>query len=143
MLRDLIAGVAGSVAVAWLLSGASAFGQLQGPPPGWTFTFAQGQPIGGNTPVTEDNGLFKAPVRTPLGSSAGYFVRIEMRNGERPVGIVTLNDRYRTVAIPLERLRFNPAGREVLTDMNWMQVVTMPSGALDRQYARLTGNLTR
>jgi hypothetical protein len=57
----------------------------------------------------------------------GYFRRIEVHDG-RPMGIVTLKDAERTVAIPLERLRFYPAGRMVVTDLNWFQVNTIPSG---------------
>jgi hypothetical protein len=142
-MSKFIGGVAGSVAIAWLLSVAPALGGLDGPPPGWTYTFAQAQPIGTGTAVIADNGLRRAPVRTPLGSTAGHFVRIEMRDGQRAVGVVTLRDSNKTVAIPLERLRFNPTGREVLTDMSWMEMNTMPSGAMDSSYALLTGNLTR
>jgi hypothetical protein len=142
-MRKFVFSVAGSVAVVSLFSATLAFGQLRGPPPGWSFAFAQSQPIGGATPVTDDNGLLRAPVRSPLGSTLGYFVRVEMRDSVGPVGIITLTVPNRTVAIPLERLRFNPARREVLTEMSWMEVATMPSGTMDRAYARLTGTLTR
>src|SRR5262249_24551210 len=129
-MSKFIGGVAGSVAIAWLLSVAPALAGLHGPPPRWTYTFSQAQPIGTGTAVTADNGLRRAPVRTPFGSTAGYFVRIEMRDGQRSVGVVTLRDSNKTVAIPLERLRFNPTRREVLTDLSWMEMnTTMPSGA--------------
>jgi hypothetical protein len=141
-MRKFVFGVAGSVAVGSLFFTTVAFGQLHSPPPGWTFTFAQSQPIGASTPVTDDNGLLRATVRSPLGSRLGRFLRIEMRD-DGPVGIVTLFVPSRTVAIPLEYLRFNPAKREVVTERNWLEVSTMPSGPLDSQYARVTGTLTR
>jgi hypothetical protein len=129
-MRKFMAGIAGSVTVACLLSGAGpALGGLQNPPLGWTFTFAQARSIGGNTAVTSESGLANAPVRTPRGYTVGHFVRIEIQDGDTPMGIVTLNEAYRTVAIPLDRLRFNPAGREVLTDMSWLDANTaVPSG---------------
>jgi hypothetical protein len=141
-MRKFVFGVAVSVAVASLFSASLAFGQLHSPPSGWAFTFAQSQPIGAATPVTDENGLLRATVRSPLGSRLGRFLRIEMRDNGA-VGIVTLFVPVRTVAIPLEHLRFNPAKREVLTEMNWFEVNTMPSGPLDRTYARLTGTRTR
>jgi hypothetical protein len=142
-MRKFVFGVAGSVAIASLFPTTVAFGQLLGPPPGWTFTFAQSQPIGASTPVTDDNGLRLATVRSPLGSRLGRFLRIEMRDSGRPVGIVTLFVANRTVAIPLERLRFNPAKREVVTEMGWMEANLNPSGIPNRAFARLTGTLTR
>jgi hypothetical protein len=145
-MQKFMAVIMGSIAVGWFLSGPPpAFGQLHNPPLGWTFKFGGAQPIDGNTPAATSNGLINAPVRTPLGSTAGYFLRIEARENEGAMGIVTLSQQARTVAIPLERLRFNPAGREVLTDMSWMQVSTMSSSNMARPeaYARLTGKLTR
>jgi len=84
-------------------------------------------PLATATPVTSESGLFKATVRIQTGSAVGSFRRIEVHDG-RPMGIVTLKDAERTVAIPLERLRFNPASREVVTDLNWSQLNTIPSG---------------
>jgi hypothetical protein len=129
-MYKFMAGIAGIVTVACLLAGAGpALGGLQNPPVGWTFTFAQAQSIGGNAAVTAESGLANAPVRTPRGSAVGHFVRIEIQDGETPMGIVTLNEAYRTVAIPLDRLRFNPARREILTDMSWLQANTaVPAG---------------
>ena len=129
-MRKFMAGIAASVTVACLLSGAGpALGGLQSPPLGWTFTFAKAQSIGGNTAVTAESGLASAPVRTPRGSRVGHFVRIEIQDGETPMGIVALDEAYRTVAIPLDRFRFNPAGREVLTDMSWLEANhAVPSG---------------
>jgi hypothetical protein len=142
-MRKFVFSVAGSVGVVALLSTTAAFGQLLGPPPGWTFTFAQSQPIGASTPVTDDNGLRRATVRSPLGSRLGRFLRIETRDSGRPMGIVTLFVQNQTVAIPLERLRFNPAKREVVTEMGWMEVNLAPSGIPNRAFARLTGTTTR
>src|SRR5262249_15495405 len=96
-MRKFVFGVAGSVAVASIFSASFAFGQLQGPPPGWTFTFGQSQPIDGSTPVTNDNGLLRAPVRSPIGSTLGRFLRVEMQDSGGLVGIVTLNVPSRTV----------------------------------------------
>jgi len=128
-MRKIMADIVGSVTVAYLLSGAGpAFGRLQNPPLGWTFTFAQAQPIAGNRAVTAEGGLVNAPVRTPRGSTVGHFLRVEIQDDETPMGIVTLNEVYRTVAIPLNRLRFNPAGREVLTDMSWQEVNIITPG---------------
>jgi hypothetical protein len=142
-MLKFVFNVVGSVAVASLFSTTVAFAQLHGPPPGWTFTFAQSQPIGANTPVTDDNGLRRATVRSPLGSRLGRFLRIEIRDSGRPMGIVTLFVQNRTVAIPLERLRFNPAKREVVTEMGWTEVNLAPSGIPNRAFARLTGTSTR
>jgi hypothetical protein len=120
-----IAQFAGSVAVMCLLS-APAFAQyVYSVPP---IPFAQAQPITGSTPVDIGDPFYKPVVRTPTGAVVGVFLRAELHDGQRPVGIVTLKDYNKTVAVPLERLRFNPAGREVLTDLSWEQVATMPSG---------------
>ncbi len=140
MPKFMIAGAAGSLALGWALFAASAASaqyqnpspyppptQFQYPPPPGTITFDQAMPLAGTTPVTSESGLFKAPVRIPTGSTVGYLRRIEVHEG-RPMGIVSLKDAGRTVAIPLERLRFNPAGHEVVTDLNWFQVNTIPSG---------------
>src|SRR5690348_12614860 len=53
IMHKFVVGIAGSVTVACLLSGAGpALGGLHNPPAGWTFSFAQAQSIGGNTAVT-------------------------------------------------------------------------------------------
>ena len=141
MRTFMIVGAAGSLAAAWALLGAAPASaqyqnqppyppstQFQYPLPPRTITFDQAMPLAAATPVNLESGLFKAPVRVlPTGSTVGYFRRIEVHDG-RPMGIVTLKDAERTVAIPLERLRFNPAGRDVLTDLNWFQINTIPSG---------------
>jgi hypothetical protein len=127
-MRKLLTGVAASVAVAWLFS-APAFGQyVYGQPP---IAFDQAQPIDpGAPPVNPDNPLDKPPVITPIGTIVGNFLRTEIHDGVRPVGIVTLKDPQRTIAMPLERLRFDPATGAILTDMSWTEVHLIPSGPL-------------
>jgi hypothetical protein len=128
-MRKFVAGIVGSVTVACLLPVTSpAFAGFQGPPYGWAFTFDQAKIIGENTPVTAENGLSNAPVRTSLGSTIAHFVRIEMQDGVMPMGIITLDEIHRTIAVPLDRFRFNPERREILTDMSWHEAILMPSG---------------
>jgi hypothetical protein len=124
------AGISGAAVVGLMLSSTPASAQLLNPPPLWTFNFGQAQPIDGNAAVPD--GMLNTPVRTPLGSTVGYLVRIEKQDGDIPVGIVTLNVTNRTVAIPIERLRYNPARREVLTDMSWQEVNVIPSGIREK-----------
>jgi hypothetical protein len=124
-MRKLVPEVAGSVAIVCLFS-ASAWGQYVYPAP--TIRFQQAQPIAGSTPVPMGDPLYKPAVRTPIGTVVGNFLRAELHDGERPVGIVTLKDFNKTVAIPLEHLRFDPVSRQVLTDLTWNEVATMPSG---------------
>jgi hypothetical protein len=128
-MRKFMAGITGGVVVGFMLSSAAAMAQLHTPPPLWTFNFNQAQPIDGNAPVPFERSM---PVRTPLGSIVGYLRRIETHDGDVPVGIVTLTDANRTIAIPIERLRYNPARREVLTDMSWREVNVISSGIRDR-----------
>lgn len=132
-MRKLAASVAGSVTVACLLLGIGpAFAGLQGPPYGWAFNFDQAKLIGENAPVTAASGLANAPVRTALGSTIAHFIRIEIQD-EMPMGIITLDDVHRTVAVPLDRLRFNPERREILTDMSWHEVAILPSGRRSKE----------
>jgi hypothetical protein len=128
IMRKFTAGIAGIMTVACLLLDAGPALAITDPPRGWTFNFAQARPIGENRTVSAERGLVNVPVRTPSGSKVGNFQRIEIQDGETPMGIVTMNETYRTVAIPLDRLRFNPRGREVLTDMSWLEVNMIPSG---------------
>jgi hypothetical protein len=100
--------------------------QFYGPPPPGTIRFNDAQVI--NREAGADGGLFNAPVRDPNGTVLGYFRRIEVHDGNQPVGVVTLKDYNRTVAVPLERLRFYQPGREVLTDMSWLEMNYIPSG---------------
>ena len=128
-MRTLESGIAGIVAVAWLLSGAGpAFAGFQNPPYGWAFTFDQAKVIGENTPVTARSGLSNAPVRTSGGTTIAHFVRIEIQDGDMPMGIITLDEAHKTIAVPLERFRFNPAREEVLTDLSWHEAILIPSG---------------
>jgi hypothetical protein len=72
--------------------------------------------------VSAERMLVNVPVRTPSGSKVVNFQRIEIkRRNAHGVGTA---ETYRTVAIPLDRLRFNPAGREVLTNMSWLEANT-------------------
>ena len=128
-MRKLLVGAIGSMSVAWLVLGSGpAFAGLQGPPWGWAFTFDTARVIGENTPVTAESGLANAPVRTPGGTTIAHFVRIEIQDGEMPMGIITLDEVHKTVAVPLERFRFNPAREEVLTDLSWHEAILIPSG---------------
>jgi hypothetical protein len=131
-MRNFVAGIAGTVITCGFLTAAvPALGQyIYNPPPPVPFT--QGQPLTGSTPVPTDGPLYKAPVVSPTGTVLGNFLRIEVHDGERSMGIVTLRDPYRTVAVPLERLRLDPAGGAVLTDLSWDQIHTIPSGIRDR-----------
>jgi hypothetical protein len=124
-----MAGFAGSVTVVCLLSVAGpAFAGLQNPPYGWTFTFDQAKLIGANIPVTAESGLANAPVRDARGSIIAHFVRIEIQDDVMPMGIITIEDVNRTVAVPLDRFRFDPTRQEVLIDMSWHEVNMLPSG---------------
>lgn|SRR5215471_3378400 len=123
--------IAASVAVASvILTAVPAAAQFYGPPPPGTISFTDAQVI--NREAGADGSLFNAPVRDLNGVTIGYFRRIEVHDGSQPVGIVTLKDYMRTVAVPLERLRFyQPAyqpGRAVLTDMSWLEMNYLPSG---------------
>ena len=115
--------------MAWLLSGAGpAFAGFHNPPYGWSFTFDTAKAIGENTPVTGKNGLANAPVRIASGTTIAHFVRVEIQDDEMAMGIITLDELHRTIAVPLERFRFNPAREEVLTDLSWQEAVMIPSG---------------
>jgi hypothetical protein len=125
IMRKLLTTVTGSVAVALLFSAPASAQYVYGPPP---IAFNQAQPIVPGMPLVPPDDLFnKPPVRTPLGSIVGNFLRTEIHDGERPVGIVTLKEN-KTVAVPLEHLRFYPATGEVLTDLTWQEIATIPSG---------------
>jgi len=124
-MRKLLAGVAGSVAVVWLFS-APASAQYYGPPP---IAFAQAQPLD-PTPVSPADPFYKPPVRTSIGAIVGNFLRIELHDGRRPMGIVTLKDANRTIAVPLEHLRLDPPTGEILTDLSWGELNSIPSGPL-------------
>ena len=132
-MRKLRLGFVASAMVAYLLSGAGpAVAGLQGPPFGWEFTFDQAQVIRPGMPVTSANGLSNAPVRTPLGSTIAHFRRIEIQDGVMPMAIITQTDPGRTIAVPLDRFRFDPARREVLTDLFWWDAMLIPSGRRPR-----------
>src|SRR5262245_52737047 len=128
-MRNLMTTVAGSVAVVLLLAApASAqyvYGPVYGAPP---VAFSQALPITGQVPEQIAALIFRPPVRSPLGTVIGRFARVELHDGELPVGIVTVRDHNRTVSVPLDRLRFDPVGGQVLTDMSWNEMALMPSG---------------
>jgi len=130
-MRKVMAGVA----VACLLSGiVPALGQVQfqNPPPPGTITFDKTSPFSASQPLNSDLRLFKAPVKSPTGSTVARFLRVEMHDGETPVGIVNVTDANRTIAVPLERLRFNPAGGEVFTDMSWHEINSISPGIREK-----------
>ena len=128
-MRESAARLVASISAACLLFGAgSAFAGLQGPPYGWAFTFDRAKIIGENTPVTAANGLANAPVRTSRGSMIAHFVRIEIQDDAMPMGIISLDDVHRTIAVPLDRFRFNPERQEILTDVSWQEAMLIPSG---------------
>jgi hypothetical protein len=127
-MRESAARIVASISAACLLFGAgTAFAGLQGPPYGWAFTFDQAKIIAPDTPVTSENGLSNAPVRDALGSTLAHFLRIEIQDGVMPMAIITQTDPGRTIAVPLNRFRFNPARGEVLTDMGWWDAMLIPS----------------
>ncbi len=125
-MRKLLATVAGSVAVVWLFSAPASAQYAYGPPP---IAFDQAQPLD-PTPASPADPLYKPPVRTPIGAIAGNFLRIEIHDGNRPMGIVTLKDANRTVAVPLQHLRIDPPTGEILTDLSWNELNSIPSGPL-------------
>ncbi|HYM18364.1 MAG TPA: hypothetical protein VEU06_07370 [Micropepsaceae bacterium] len=122
-MRTLILGVAASVAVVCVLSAPVSSQYVYGPPP---IAFDRAQPLD-PTLVRPDGPLNKPPVVTPTGAIVANFLRIEVRDGARQVGIVTLKEN-KTIAVPLEHLRLDPATRAIVTDLSWRQLVSIPSG---------------
>src|SRR5215831_10630534 len=117
--------IAGSVAIACLAYSPASAQYVYGPPP---IAFDRAQPLD-PTPVRPDDPLYKPPVVTPIGSIVGNFLRIEVHDGVRPVGIVTLKEN-KTIAVPLEHLRLDPATGAILTDLSWNQLASIPNGPL-------------
>jgi hypothetical protein len=125
-MRKLLTTVAGSVAVALLFSAPASAQYVYAPP---SITFAQAQPIVPGMPLVPPDDPFNKPaVITPFGTVVANFLRTEVHDGAQPVGVVTLKDFNKTVSVPLEHLRFDPARAVVLTDLTWQEIATIPSG---------------
>ena len=117
--------IAASVAVACLAYSPVSAQYTYGRPP---IAFDRAQPLDPR-PVTPDDPLYKPPVVTPIGAIVGNFLRIEVHDGVRPVGIVTLKEN-KTIAVPLEHLRLDTATGAILTDLSWNQLSSIPNGPL-------------
>jgi hypothetical protein len=125
-MRKLLVRIAGSLAVACLAYAPASAQYVYAPPP---IAFERAQPLD-PAPASPADPFYKPPVRTPVGAIAGNFLRIEVHDGRRPMGIMTLKNVNKTIAVPLEHLRIDTATGEILTDLTWNELVSIPSGPL-------------
>lgn len=73
-----------------------------------------------------DNSMRGAPVMDSAGNLVGNFRHMTLQDGGIPEAVITLND-MKTVAVPDQHLRYDPAANVVVADLTYNQMEGMPA----------------